>query len=497
MTEKEEEKKLETDEKKVATKAVEDILALNKLGALCIRADNFEKAEKILTKTLKFYLEKIANQTVPYFFYSILFCNIAKAFSCQKKFKEAKPYYIEIIKRHPLSKILIENQNILEKYFNITDYEHIYENKEKRNEKDILIKFESLMKFFDKNSESKKIFEEKILSNFKDTKINTKSSLSDCLVNLAVILQIEDPEIKVSLDMYILSIILDINNHVPNVNFNNYLREVNLKLKSDEYINRRIQYDLNDDSIKIEPENALNNKNNNNENDDNNNKFIFISMKWGEKYGADYVNKLYNGIKKNFTIKPFLFYCITEKKDGLNENIKVIELQTKFSGWMKKSILFDDKILNQIENINNNTLLCFIDLDMIIYNNINFLNDYKGNFALMKTDDIKCEGSHNGYNSSIVLYRKYFGKKIYETMEKFEELLTKQIVRFDHYLEFIVKNSDFLQDVFEGKILDYNTYCKDKKTNELPENGAIIAFPRSPKPHQCNEEWIKLYWSLE
>ena len=239
MTEKEEEKKLETDEKKAATKAVEDILALNKLGALCIRADNFEKAEKILTKTLKFYLEKIANQTVPYFFYSILFCNIAKAFSCQKKFKEAKPYYIEIIKRHPLSKILIENQNILEKYFNITDYEHIYENKEKRNEKDILIKFESLMKFFDKNSESKKIFEEKILSNFKDTKINTKSSLSDCLVNLAVILQIEDPDIKVSLDMYILSIILDINNHVPNVNFNNYLREVNLKLKSDEYINRR------------------------------------------------------------------------------------------------------------------------------------------------------------------------------------------------------------------------------------------------------------------
>ena len=164
---------------------------------------------------------------------------------------------------------------------------------------------------------------------------------------------------------------------------------------------------------------------------------------------------------------------------------------------MKKSILFDDKILNQIENINNNTLLCFIDLDMIIYNSINFLNDYKGNFALMKTDDIKCEGSHNGYNSSIVLYRKYFGKKIYETMEKYENLLTKQIVRFDHYLEFIVKNSDFLQDVFEGKILDYNTYCKDKKTNELPENGAIIAFPRSPKPHQCNEEWIKLYWSLE
>ena len=29
-------------------------------------------------------------------------------------------------------------------------------------------------------------------------------------------------------------------------------------------------------------------------------------------------------------------------------------------------------------------------------------------------------------------------------------------------LEFIVKNADFTQDVFIGKILDYNTYCKEK-----------------------------------
>ena len=48
-----------------------------------------------------------------------------------------------------------------------------------------------------------------------------------------------------------------------------------------------------------------------------------------------------------------------------------------------------------------------------------------------------------------------------------------------------------------GKILDYNTYCKDKKLEELPKDGSIIAFPRSPKPHQCNEDWIKKLWSLD
>ena len=177
-------------------------------------------------------------------------------------------------------------------------------------------------------------------------------------------------------------------------------------------------------------------------------------MKWGKKYDADYLNKLYNGIKKNIS-KKFNFYCITEITEGLNKEIKIINLETKFKGWMKKCMLFDEKIINQLESIKENSLICFIDLDMIIYNNLDFLNEYKGNFALMKTDDIQCEGSHNGYNSSIILYRKNFGRKILI-------LWINMKMNLQIKLEFIVKNADFTQDIFIGKILDYNTYCKEK-----------------------------------
>lgn len=110
----------------------------------------------------------------------------------------------------------------------------------------------------------------------------------------------------------------------------------------------------------------------------------------------------------------------------------------------------------------------------------------------MKTDDIWCENSKGGYNSSIILWRTEFGREIFELMEKFEKSITKQIIRFDHYLEFLVKNAEFIQDVFLNKVLDYNNYCKDKEI--LPEDGAIIAFPRSPKPHECKESWIALNW---
>ena len=468
---------------------IKKIMQLNKIGALLLTGDKYEKAESILKKTLDFYIEKRNKKEIPNFFYSILYCNLAKVYSCQKKFNGAKPLYIEIILNHPLFKLIIKNSDLMEKYFYIRNIENIMTDKTLRNEDEILKKAELFLKYFEKDSESRKEFLSKILDNYTNNKLNNRASLSDSLVNLAVIFQIENKDISVSLDMYILSILIDENN---NVNYNNYLRECNFKTKSDIYINKRIQYALNDYSINIIPEDALIK----NENEKNDESLIFITMKWGKKYDADYLNKLYNGIKKNIS-KSFSFYCITEIPEGLNKDIKIINLETKFKGWMKKCILFDEKILNQLESIKENSLICFIDLDMIIYNNLDFLTEYKGNFALMKTDDIQCEGSHNGYNSSIILYRKNFGRKIYDIMDKYENELTNQIIRFDHYLEFIVKNADFTQDVFIGKILDYNTYCKDKKLEELPKDGSIIAFPRSPKPHQCNEDWIKKLWSLD
>jgi hypothetical protein len=110
----------------------------------------------------------------------------------------------------------------------------------------------------------------------------------------------------------------------------------------------------------------------------------------------------------------------------------------------------------------------------------------------MNTDDIECESSVNGYNSSIVLWRNGFGRQVYDYMKLYNNHINKQIIRFDHYLEFIIKNSDFVQEVFPGKVLDYNTYCKDKE--DLPDNCSIIAFPRYPKPHECKENWIDVHW---
>ena len=45
----------------------------------------------------------------------------------------------------------------------------------------------------------------------------------------------------------------------------------------------------------------------------------FLTLKFGERYSADYVNKLYKGIRRNSS-DPFDFYCYTENPEGLDEN---------------------------------------------------------------------------------------------------------------------------------------------------------------------------------
>ncbi len=47
-----------------------------------------------------------------------------------------------------------------------------------------------------------------------------------------------------------------------------------------------------------------------------------LTVKWGARYNAEYVNKLYAGITKNTTWKV-TFYCFTDDATGLHPDIRV------------------------------------------------------------------------------------------------------------------------------------------------------------------------------
>lgn len=62
-------------------------------------------------------------------------------------------------------------------------------------------------------------------------------------------------------------------------------------------------------------------------------------MKWGTRYNAEYVNKLYRGITRH-TTKKIDFYCFTDDPTDLQKEINVIKLKENWKGWWGKATLF-------------------------------------------------------------------------------------------------------------------------------------------------------------
>ena len=95
------------------------------------------------------------------------------------------------------------------------------------------------------------------------------------------------------------------------------------------------------------------------------------TVKWGSKYSAKHVEKLFEACKEHLTV-PFKFYCLTENPKGLSRDITVIPLPkgNKLKKWWNKMYLFDDNVVRQKgENL-------FFDLDIIIQKNIDDIANF-------------------------------------------------------------------------------------------------------------------------
>ena len=46
-----------------------------------------------------------------------------------------------------------------------------------------------------------------------------------------------------------------------------------------------------------------------------------LCIKWGTKYGSDYVNTLYSMVQRHLK-RPFQFVCLTDNNYGLNDAIE-------------------------------------------------------------------------------------------------------------------------------------------------------------------------------
>ena len=190
-----------------------------------------------------------------------------------------------------------------------------------------------------------------------------------------------------------------------------------------------------------------------------------ICMKWGSRYGPEFVNRLYASIKRP-TRKTTKIYCFTDNLNNINENVickplPKINLPSVISStpWRKLSIwqfpLYD---------LTGDVL--FLDLDLVITGNLDRFFDYKpGHYCVIEN------WTQLGKNIGKSLYEKDFIELAKTIVKNKKILLPSHVVVTkgrDSDLEEkhvdLVDDDDIIFDVGQTSIEDFSKYINSAKT---------------------------------
>jgi hypothetical protein len=228
-------------------------------------------------------------------------------------------------------------------------------------------------------------------------------------------------------------------------------------------------------------------------------------LKYGNKYSADYVNKLYNMVQRHLTL-DHQFVCYTEDPKDIDPNIRIEPLETLpgIQGWWYKPMFFNPKI-------GIDGTLLFLDLDMIIFDNIDKLFTYKpGEFCIIQDFNRYVVKNYNKFNSSIFRLdtHKATHKNVYEDFIKDPKIpITRYHGDQDWIRKCIQKDYNYWP---EDWIQSYKWEMRGKpKFNGRPRGErdfleqaepvvkagtAIAVFHGDPNPHNCKDPWVLEHW---
>lgn len=185
-------------------------------------------------------------------------------------------------------------------------------------------------------------------------------------------------------------------------------------------------------------------------------------LKWGDKYPAEYVNRLYRMLKKHVTI-PFQFHCLTENKQGIDESIDIIPLEVEegVKGWWYKLQFFQEDVYGLKGR------LLFLDLDVVIVNNIDelFLNK-KNKFMIIK--DLK-EGLI--YNSSVFLLELGSQTQVWEQFQADKQSIMARMHGDQDWISETVENANLWP---EGSVVSFKKECNARNKHSFGRLGNVL-----------------------
>jgi hypothetical protein len=227
-----------------------------------------------------------------------------------------------------------------------------------------------------------------------------------------------------------------------------------------------------------------------------------LSVKWGTKFSADYVNRLRNMVERNLTL-PHQFVCLTDDPRDLHQDIRVLDLYRKDLEYEWTKLLLFDRL--PIEGI-----ALYFDLDVVITDNIDCLVQYRPedpcvgllewlpHQAVFNTSVMRFH--INRYHHVLDSFDKKVAKGRLQEHREPDPYLGERVVYRDgdrRYIEQrwvsrqLYPRNEIREHGFpEQWVLSYKKHGREG----LPPGCKVMVFHGSPKPHEVEADYVWEHW---
>ena len=218
----------------------------------------------------------------------------------------------------------------------------------------------------------------------------------------------------------------------------------------------------------------------------------FICIKWGTKYGPHYVNNLYRMVQENYH-NDFTFTCYTDDSTGLNCDTKDIPdidpLHPKY--WFGKENYCWDRskflMFNSHNFLGYDGHWCFLDLDVIIQNDITDIHELSLKPRLIHVQWQNPNHKHDRkfidirgtyFNSSVMCGNKDQCEHIFwDAIEEEQQIFRTFYKGTDNYHYW--RQRDFWKNIPNDWVYSYNrgkSYPDDIKSHKYREECKFCLF---------------------
>ena len=195
-----------------------------------------------------------------------------------------------------------------------------------------------------------------------------------------------------------------------------------------------------------------------------------VCMKWGTRYGPEWVDRLYGMVMRNTTWK-IRFVCFTDDASGIRPEVECQPLPpVQFDAarigryWPKLGLMQAG-----LGGLTGMTL--FLDLDLVIIDSLDDFFTYPGRFILIR----EWKDPHLGYgNSSVVRY--FIGQET-AVLDRFYAMPPEEIIS-----RYASKEQNFLTKEVDEATFWPAEWCVPFSHACLPRNRLLRFFSKPRKP---------------